>query len=445
MSMKKSKPIFFFVSLLLVNTAKLSGQSEVLLLKDAIAQALAHNHQLKASGLARDIAVNNADPGLAGLYPRVVVSANGGAVNSDTRLEFAQAGQPPVEVSGAQSISYGAGVTLTYRLFDGLGNVYTLRQLQAQADVSETEFRIAVENTMTATIVEFFNLARLQEQTRIDEENLGISSSRYERAKRKSEMGSGSSFELSSAEVDLRNDSLQLIRTRTERDNARRSLNTLLGQEGDAPFTVDAEVQFEALPNDSSLYAMLEEQNAAVLRSREAVKAQAYAQRVARSAFIPRLDLNAGYSYSAQENEVGLLLFQRNDGVNAGLTLQWDLFNGKRNWIQGENARLALAQAKETRSQQLLAAKQELRSALAVYRQALYSVQIARRNRQSAELNFTRAKELFALGQIDNTQFREAQLNLQNSINGRNNALFTAKVAETEVLRLCGMLVGERP
>lgn len=425
------------------HSISLSAQVEVMQLEQAIAEAIAHNHQLKASGLARDIAVNSADPGLAGLYPRVALTANGGALNNDTRLEFAQAGLEPVEVSGAQSLNYGAGVNLSYRLFDGLGNVYTLRQLQAQAQIGEADFRIALENTMTATIVEFYNLARLQEQNRIDQENLEISLRRFERAAKRSQLGSGSSFELSSAEVDLRNDSLQWILSQTEKENALRSLNILLGRTNDNKYIVDVEVDFENLPNDSTLFHMLDERNSAVRKTKASVKAQAYARRVAQSAFIPTMDLTAGYNFSAQENEVGLLLFQRNDGLNAGLTLQWDLFNGNRNWVQNENARLALEQAKEQNAQQELSIRQELRNALSIYRQALFSVDVARRNMRTSDLNFLRAKELFALGQIDNTQFREAQLNLQNSISSRNNALFTAKVAETEVLRLCGLLVGE--
>lgn len=419
----------------------LQSQTPILNLQEVVQMALDHNHQLKASGFARDIAENNADPGMAGLYPRLSISGNLGYANNDTRLEFAQANVDPVEVSGAQSLSYGAGIGLTYRLFDGLGNVYTLKRLQSEAEVGEIDFQIAVENTMTSTIVQFFNLARLQLQRQIDTENLSISLRRYERALLKSQSGSGSSFELSSAEVDLRNDSLQFIQTQAEWSNARRSLNTIMGQSTDYAYELEVQVNFENLPSEEALFNRLEEQNSSLRRVRSTEKALTYAKKVAGSAFVPRLDLNAGYNYSAQENEVGLLLFQQNNGLNAGISLQWDLFNGHQNAIRNQNARMSVLQVQELQAQQLLLSKQELANALEIYKQALFAVTIAKRNVKTAELNFERAKELFALGQIDNTQFREAQLNLQSSVSGRNNALFTAKVAETEVLRLSGLLL----
>lgn len=438
------KRFSIYISLALLLLARFAeAQVPVLSLQEAVQQALEQNHQLKASEYARDISANNANPGMAGLYPRVSVNGSAGLSNNDTRLEFAQANQEPIEVSGAQSVNYGAGISLNYRLFDGLGNVYTLRRLQSEAEIGDIDLQIAIENTMTATIVQYFNLARLQEQNQIDSDNLLISLRRFERASLKNQMGSGSSFERSSSEVDLRNDSLQFIQTQAELNNARRALNTLMGRERNDEYLVNVQVQFEVLPSDSALYERMTERNSNIRRVRSTEKAQNYAKRIAGSAFIPRLDFSAAYNYSAQENEVGLLLLQRNNGLNAGLTLQWDLFNGNQNLIRNQNAQLAVEQAKALKEQQLLQLKQELANALEIYEQALFAVEIARRNVKTSELNFQRAQELFSLGQIDNTQFREAQLNLQNSIGGRNNALFTAKVAETEVLRICGLLVGD--
>ena len=214
-----------------------------------------------------------------------------------------------------------------------------------------------------------------------------------------------------------------------------------MGQPTDYAYELEVQVSFENLPSEESLFNRLEEQNSSLRRVRSTEKALTYAKKVAGSAFVPRLDLNAGYNYSAQENEVGLLLFQQNNGLNAGISLQWDLFNGHQNAIRNQNARMSVLQVQELQAQQLLLSKQELANALEIYKQAMFAVTIAKRNVKTAELNFERAKELFALGQIDNTQFREAQLNLQSSVSGRNNALFTAKVAETEVLRLSGMLL----
>ena len=63
------------------------------------------------------------------------------------------------------------------------------------------------------------------------------------------------------------------------------------------------------------------------------------------------------------------------------------------------------------------------------------------KNLESAELNFKRTQELFNLGQVTTTQFREAQLNLISARNNISSAKYTAKLLEIELMRLSGQLL----
>lgn len=409
-------------------------------LETAFARALEHNLQLRAGRYRMEVAQNSDDPGMAGLYPRVSATGQVGLQDNDTRLEFAN-GQPDVEVEGARSYTYGGGLDVNYTLFDGMGSWHTLRQLQTQARIGELEFAALTQNVLLQTASVYYDMASRQEEVRIARENVEISTDRYRRFELAREYGSGSSFDLSSARVDLSNDSLALIVAQSGLRGARRGLDVLMGGGNEPDFSVETEVVYAWLPPDDSLRSLALSADPALLRAYEAEKAAAYASAAAGSAFWPRLDLNAGYDVSVQDNEVGLLLLNQFNGWNAGVGLRWDVFNGNANRIRDQNAEL-LQQAAQIEAQaQGLNTRTDLENALDVYHSALEGAAVAERNTKAARLNFTRAQELYRLGQVNQSQFREAQLNLAQSESTVFRAHFSAKLAELEVLRLCGLLM----
>ena len=423
----------------LVSIASLQAQ-EILTLEKTLALAATQNPQIQSAGILVEIAKNNEDTGASGLYPRISATGSGGYSNNNTRLEFAQANQPPIEVDGAQSYTYSAGIGMTYTLFDGLGNVYTLRQRQAEHDRSLVDFQIAFEGVMSTCINQYYEVASLQLLNDINSENLNISLDRFKREEIRAEMGTSSSFDLLSAKVDLSNDSLSVVQSQTELRLAKRNLNRTIGRMAEIDFQTNTDVELAVLPEIDALLADVENSNAALTRARQESRISEYANKAAGSEFWPQLDLNAGYNYNAQENEVGLLLFNQTQGANAGLNLRWDLFNGNVNYIRKANAKLNIQNANIQLADQELGLRQQVMNAKDLHQNALFSLQIAIRNVKTADLSFRRATELYNLGQIDNTQFREAQLNKAQAENQRNNAAFVAKLAETELKRLTGQL-----
>ena len=127
--------------------------------------------------------------------------------------------------------------------------------------------------------------------------------------------------------------------------------------------------------------------------------------------------------------------------------MSFDLFDGFQRRIERENAAI------QTRSQELLEQEarleldQALMSAYESYRNSRLVLDLERRNLGSAQVNFRRTSELYGLGQVTSTQFREAQLNLVRAESNVSAATYDAKVDEIELLRLTGRLltsVGQR-
>lgn len=410
-------------------------------LDEAFARALKDNLSLRSGTYRLEIARNSNDPGLAGLYPRLAATGQASMQDNDTRLEFAN-GQPDIEVEGARSYLYGAGLDLNYTVFDGLGSWHTLRQLESQERISEFDFKLLGQSVLLQTAGLYYEMAASQEDVRIAKENLEISLDRFLRFDLARAYGSGSGFDLSSARVDLSNDSLNLLVSESALRSARRRLEVQMGAGFDPTFEVDTEVQYAILPSADSLRSLANQADPALLRAYENQKALAFASATAGSAFWPRLDLNAGYDVSVQDNEVGLLLLNQFNGWNAGLALRWDLFSGNVNRIRSANAKLSEQSAEMDAQLQRLNTRSSIDNALDVYQTALEGAKIAERNTITARLNFERARQLYSLGQLNQSQFREAQLNLSQSESSVYRARFSAKLAELEILRICGLLFG---
>jgi len=109
--------------------------------------------------------------------------------------------------------------------------------------------------------------------------------------------------------------------------------------------------------------------------------------------------------------------------------------------VQVENAKIwqeaAELQVENTR----LLVRNALEAAYDLYANRMQVIKIQERNLKTAELNFERSREQYKLGGITSTDLRTAQLNLLRIKTELNNAIFLAKVAETDLLRISGVIL----
>lgn len=58
--------------------------------------------------------------------------------------------------------------------------------------------------------------------------------------------------------------------------------------------------------------------------------------------------------------------------------------------------------------------------------------------------NFNRTEERYKIGRSNSIEFRQAQINLLNDSLSRNQAKYTAKLAELQALQVSGQLLNVR-
>jgi outer membrane protein len=425
------KHITLFLIVLTVAAGIAYPEDEPLSFNRAIAIALERNHNVLMARNTEAIAKNNVHIGNAGLLPAVSLST--GTTYQDVSSDS----------GNSTSTTTNAQVQVTYNLFDGLGNVYRYKKLQSGGELGTLEAREAVETTLMQVGSAFYGAASAYENLQIAQELLSISEERLERAKKRSAYGQARTIDVLAAQVDYHADRVTVTQAKFLWDETRRGLNVLLNREIDYPFTIDTTVEFRENVDREHLKSMALANNAAYLASQKRSVQSSYDLQIARAQFLPRLDFSGSYGYSRTAPHLDIGFNDADPTLRLGATLSFNLFNGFQTRIQNQNAKIQLKNKQLTVEQTRLNLEREVTSAYESYRTSLQVLDLEKKYVEAAALNFKRTRELYSLGQVTTTQFREAQLNLIRSRGNLATAKYEAKIKEIELLRLTGELVRE--
>jgi len=429
-----------FIGIATVLLAWNTQAQEVLALDQAIATALEHNHNLKIAELSSQQAANAATMGNAGMLPNVVATAGANVSQQNSNLEFAT-GQTQ-DVEGAQSMSQNMSLGISQTLFAGgrIQRSYALLKTAEQsASLAEQQ---AMESTIAMVWSQYTGLALLQRSVVTAQQVLLFSSKRYERAMLTNSLGGSNTTERLSAEVDLNRDSISLLEVQAQYQLAKNSFATYIGRDN-SDFLVDESGITDAinatdLPDD--LLANLRENNSALLLAQTSVNAAGLQEKLQQSTLFPTIAAQASYGLNQSQAEAGFLTASQQQGLNAGISLQYNLFSGFQSKTQRQNAALKVLKAQEQLDQVSETLENTLANAMDVFNNAIKIAAIETKNMEVAERRLMRMSELHALGKASSLELREAQIAWLNANNGMYSAQFQAVNAKITVLALVGSL-----
>ena len=429
-----------FIGIATVLLAWNTQAQEVLALDQAIATALEHNHNLKIAELSSQQAANAATMGNAGMLPNVVATAGANVSQQNSNLEFAT-GQTQ-DVEGAQSMSQNMSLGISQTLFAGgrIQRSYALLKTAEQsASLAEQQ---AMETTIAMVWSQYTGLALLQRSVVTAQQVLLFSAQRYERAMLTNSLGGSNTTERLSAEVDLNRDSINLLEVQAQYQLAKNSFATYIGWEN-SDFLVDESGITDAinatdLPDD--LLANLRENNSALLLAQTSVNAAGLQEKLQQSTLFPTIAAQASYGLNQSQAEAGFLTASQQQGLNAGISLQYNLFSGFQSKTQRQNAALEVLKAQEQLDQVSETLENTLANAMDVFNNAIKIAAIETKNMEVAERRLMRMSELHALGKASSLELREAQIAWLNAKNGMYSAQFQAVNAKITLLALVGSL-----
>jgi outer membrane protein TolC len=412
------------------------GAGGMLTLEQAVEMALASNRAYGIARLDEKAAANRATWGRAGLLPKVDATAAWSRSVNDTRQERVQGAATTVETRDAAS----AGIGATWTVFEGFSSLAAHARLEAQARLASLQGEEARQGVAAGVILAYGEAVRHKRILSALDSSMAFSRERVRLTEGKYGLGSVSKLELLQARLDLNADSSARLRQELALEAAKRDLNHLLAMPEGTGFDVADSVPLSALPPRAALADRALEQNPAYLQAEVSRRIASLGVREYVGGLFPKLGLSAGYNYSENSSEAGFLRSNEQLGWTYGANLRFNLFDGGNVSADLRNARLAVRRA----DLQVADARSRVESALAeawnAHEASLRVLALEASNLELARENVAIALERLRLGTIVSLELREAQEKFLEAQTRLVSARFETKRAETELLRLAGLL-----
>ena len=434
--MNLKKIIFVFMSFCMTSIAA----QKLVSVSEAIELALENNYGIKIISNNKEIAKNNAGVLNSGYLP-TVTSSSGATFNRDN-LEAEFANGESTALNGAKSSRYNASINLNYTLFDGLGRYYDYKRLKETYKLSELQARETIENTIAQLYVVYYNVAQVTENVTVLEKTLTISKDRITRANYQFQYGQGTMLNVLNAQVDINNDSINLINAKQQLVNTKRDLNVVLGNVISSEFRVDTTIDFKLNIDQNDLANKVKSNNVNLLQLDKNIMINTFIVKANKSGYLPSLGLTGSYGWNkGNNNAASFVAVSTNTGLSGGLSLSWNLFDGGATATRVSNAKIELENRSLEKESMVIDIERNFNNAWDDYQNKLTIFQVQENNIITSTNNFNRTQEKYKLGQATSIEFRQAQLNLINSELNRNQAKYAAKIAELTVLQLSGELL----
>lgn len=426
---------------LLVVTTFSSYSQELLSSDEAVTITLENNLGIVIAKNTAQTATNNASILNSGYLP--TVSGSAGANINRQNIDGELSSGDTRKSKGVENRTYNASVSINYTLFDGLGRHYNYKRLQEEEGLSELQVEETIENTMLQLFSVYYEVARLTENKENLERALEISKDRLTRAKYQFEYGQNTGLDVLNAEVDVNTDSINVLNAEQQLKNIKRDLNLVMNRDLSIDFNVDTLVTF--VPNliVKDLFAKASENNIRIKQIEKNITINEYLYKANKSGYLPTIGLSGSYGWNQSHNNNPLAFTVQNttSGISGGVSLSWNIFDGGRRETSIKNAKISYKNQELLKLQIEKEVERDIANAWEIYTNAMFILQTQEKNVVTTKNNFERTQERFKIGQTTSLEFRQAQINYLNAILAKNQAKYTAKLAELSVLQVSGSLL----
>ena len=409
-------------------------------LKSCLETGLEKNYSIRMVRNEEQISKNNVTLGNAGYLPTLDLSAGFSGNVNDMETETRSTGEK-TKTSGVFDKTLNAGLNLNWTIFDGFkiqANYARLKELEQQG---ETQTRIAIEDFIAELTAEYYNYIQQEIRLKNFRYAMSLSKERLRIVEERYIVGNFSRLDLQQARVDYNADRAQHMKQQEAVKASRIRLNELMANEDMShPITVnDSIIDLNTLLSFDELWQSTLNNNASLLKSEQSKTLAALDMKAIKSRNYPYLRLNAGYGYTLNKYEVSATSRRDNLGLNFGVTLGFNLFDGNRR-REIKNARIAIENAQLQQDDLRQALKADLSNLWQAYQNNIEMLKLERENLIAAVENHEIASERYMLGNLSGIEMREAQKSLLDAEERILTAEYDTKMCEISLLQLSGKI-----
>jgi outer membrane protein TolC len=415
--------------LLLLPLAIASADASPLTLDEALAAAAKSNVDLLLSGTDRDAAGVEAYASWSGILPRLDVQAvfennynSNGQQLTITPVEINPVRYEKIIVTTPSSNfeNYTLVAQLTMPLFDGFKSWANISRFKLLVKAADKQYDDAALNVAFDVISRFYDLVRAERSLKVLEEAVARSEVLVRRTDELYQAGRAPRSETYAARVTLGNDRISAEQQRSRLADARVALSLAVGRGADPtlevlpPAGLDRTAFVEPLSQES-LVELAKRKRPLLGASEQRILAAGQEIRAAASGYWPSLQANASYGRQSPwlAGTYGVYGdFSQQFGVNVGVTLTWNLFEGRLTSANVQRANVSERRAQLQAEQALLQVTGQIARSRASYLTLSASAALAEENLKAAEENLKLAERRYDAGAGTQVEVRDALLNL---------------------------------
>ncbi|MBQ7842656.1 MAG: TolC family protein [Odoribacter sp.] len=433
MIMGKYSLLFFIVCFFIPGFS--SAQVKITL-DSCIARALESNYSIKIIRNQQRQAENNLNYGP--FLPTIGIDA--AQKQSITDSKVVSDGEDR-RADNSRSDALSAGVSLNWRLFDGMEMFMTHNRYAEMLAIGELNTKAAVENLIVEVSSYYYDVVRQHSKLEAARHSLELSSARYAEARDKYVIGVLSGLEAQQAKLDLNADSSNYMKEKELLKSAYISLNTIMNTDLQKHMYVDDSIRLHMPLQYQDLLTDLLQYNTTLQIGRRDRKVSELDMKIARAALFPKLDFDAGYNYNRTKSTASVTSLNRSNGPYWGFSLSVDIFNRLENRRKIRNAKLDMENAALSYQEAEQQVKADLAQLYNTYENNLQIVSFEEESERVAFDNLDAALEKYKLGTLPGIEFREFQRSYIDAVDRKVSALYQAKISELSLLLISGKIL----
>ncbi len=432
---------FIYLSILIIFSFTGVHAQTVYGLNECIGIGLERNFSIRIARNTEAIAKNNYTKGNAGYLPSVdFTSRYNGSLNNTTQ-NLVVGGQDVTK--GINNTTTSASLSAGWTIFDGFNVQTTYKKLAELEQLGALNTQMQAENLIANIISGYYNyilqvqmLKNMEYAMALSKERLRIDEERYL-------LGSSSKMQVLQSRVYLNADSSRLSKQFEVVRSSQIGLNELMAMEDLGTEFISKEVTIEVIPQFvyENIFEQTLSKNTSLLIASKNKTVSEYEYKLIESRSYPYLSLSTSYNYNLYTYSNSTNKNQITNGMNYGLTLGVNLFDGfnqrrslKNSTIELENKELRYFEIEQ-------GVKADLITIYNAYDNNLRIINLEEQNVQTATENLDIALESYKLGSLSGLELREVQKSLLDAKERLLLIHYQAKLAEISLQLISGNIM----
>jgi len=413
---------------------------EVKTLQEVLEFGLENNYSIQMARKGQEISDNNFSRGNAGFFPSLDLRSQYSGTRNNT--DRSNLDGTTSSTRGVHNTVASVNLNLGWTIFDGFRVQTSYDRLGVLQEMGELNTQQAIETLIASLSVEYFNLIQQKQQlenlkfaVELSRERVRIDEERYL-------LGSGSRLNLLQAEVFLNADSARMTRQEEIVRASRIRLNELMAREdlraGIEPS--DTIIPLEDILILESLRGSAEENNTSLRAAAKNTTISEYDQKMVAANTYPYVSLSSGYGFSHNTYQTGTFSDQQTLGMNYGITLGMNLFDGFDQRRRMSNARIEVENSRLREDDTRNALMADLITNYEEYLNFFRLIEMESQNLEVAYETLNIAMERYRLGELSGIELREVQKNLLEAEERLLTVQYQAKLAEISLKYISGRI-----